>query len=592
MLNRLPALGIAGLGFLLYALTSHPFPDWLDSPELISAACRLGVFHPPGSPLAVMLGYLFSLWPFAAPAASLLYFSAFFTGCALYVLARCVQDLWRALGPSGARLEAVVVTGLSAAFALSCGLWSQAVRTEVYTLGLFLFLCCLRELVRLAHSPIGENSPSVTRAAAFCGMGLCVHPLMALSVAPAIALLAAWRNTRGLFWTPRRLLRSGAAFVLGLAPLLFIPLMARAQEDLRWGDPTTFSGWLQTVLGLTFSHSFSTAQTAVGVKTVLAVGLGLGAGLVVLAALSLYPLFRKKCILALVLILTAAGSALSLALQRSVRLDNPDVFGYALPAMAAMVLLAAGGLAVGARLLFEFRPRLSWLTAALALIVFLTTALIQDWGQRDRSNCQAGRRLSVAALSHLPEGSLAIVGDFNLAFMLEYLIQVEGLRPDVQVLLLRDLDNRPLRALLARSAPRLEARLPTADRLDRDSLEALAELRPVALDAGPHLDAGVLGVLHPSGLLWLVRYGEPPDEDALLADALHFFGGLSPPLCGNRSADPRSADVIAWHAYWQARAAEHMGLLDLARFLAGVAERSSPEDLAIDRLVKGMKPGV
>ena len=72
MVSRLPALIVAALGFALYASTSYPFPDWLDSPELISAAFRLGVFHPPGSPLAVILGHLFSLWPCASPATSLL----------------------------------------------------------------------------------------------------------------------------------------------------------------------------------------------------------------------------------------------------------------------------------------------------------------------------------------------------------------------------------------------------------------------------------------------------------------------------------------------------------------------------------------
>lgn len=566
MVDRLPALAVAILGFILYACTSHPFPDWLDSPELMSAAFRLGIFHPPGSPLAVMLGHLFSLWPCASPATSLLCFSALFAACSLYVLARSVQDLWRRLGPRSVRLETVVVSGLSAAFGLSFGLWTQAVRTEVYTLGLFLFLCSLRELLRIASLQDDDNSRSPVRAAAFCGMGLCVHPLMALSVVPAIALLAARRKTRGLFWEPRQLLRSGAAFLLGLAPLVLIPLMVRAPEDLRFGDPTTFTGWLKTVLGLTFSHSFSPAQTAVGFKALAAVILGLGAGLSILAALGLYPFVRTKLAAAPVLLLTAAASTLTLGLQRSVRLDNPDVFGYALPAMAAVFLLAAGGLAVSARLLSRLRPGLSWIAAGAALLAVIATVLPHELKQMDRSGCTAGRHLAVDALNHLPENTLAIVGDFNLAFMLEYLIQVEGLRPDVSILYLRDLDDP----------------LPPAGRLERGFIDRLAKKRPVALDIGPHLEDRLLSGLDPLGLLWLANSAESREQNQP--------GSFAPPVCRNGSADPRTADVVAWHCFWQAAAAMKLGQRDLATARLNSARCASPHDRNIEAMARRLDP--
>ena len=587
MVNRLPALIIAALGFVLYASTSYPFPDWLDSPELMTAAFRLGVFHPPGSPLAVILGHLFSLWPCAGPATSLLYFSAFFAGCALYVLARSVQVLWRSLGPRGKLLEAAVVSGLSAAFALSFGLWSQAVRTEVYTLGLFLFLCALREFVHVASEKDERNPQRVIRAAAFCGMGLCVHPLMALSVAPGIALLAALKSTRGLFITPRHLVRSAAAFLLGAAPLLFLPLLTRTPVDLRFGDATTVGGFFEAVLGLTFSHSFLGSQTSAGgMKALAVIVLGAGIGLAVLAALGLYPLIRKKPAAALLLLLTGVTSALALALQRSVRLDNPDTFGYALPAMAAVCLLAAGGLSVGARLLSELKEKLAWVAPALALLALAATVLAADWKRMDRSGCDAGRRLAVSALRLLDKNTVVIVSDFNLAFMFEYLIHVEGLRPDVRVLYLRDLDNRALRKALAESDPGLEKLLPAADGLDRDSLSRLSDSRPVALDAGPHLETGLVA----RGLLCPVRADEPPPENRLVCEARSFYSNLQPPLCKGGAPDPRTRDVVAWHAYWQSRAAEKLGLPDLSRTLLDVARRMSLDDQTIADAVRRLGP--
>ena len=157
MRDRLPALIVAALGFALYSCTSYPFPDWLDSPEFITAAFRLGGFHPPGSPLAVIAGNLFSLWPFSPPSVSLLWFSAVFAAGALYVLARCVQDLWRFLGPERPVVGKIVAFAATSAFALSPGLWSQAVRTEVYTLAFFLFSLALREFLAVVLSGDFEN---------------------------------------------------------------------------------------------------------------------------------------------------------------------------------------------------------------------------------------------------------------------------------------------------------------------------------------------------------------------------------------------------------------------------------------------------
>ena len=545
MVSRLPALAVAVSGFILYLLTAYPFPDWLDSPELITAAFRLGAFHPPGAPLAVLAGHLFSLWPFAPPATSLLYFSAVFAALALYVLTRIVQDLFKALGPDDQRPGSVTAVVLGAAFMLCSGLWSQAVRTEVYTLALFLFLGSLREIL-LAGFHDEDRPDRIWRAAALCGLGLCVHPLMALSIVPAVVLLAVRGRLGG------QLIRSAIALALGAAPLLFIPLMAQTPGDLRFGDPTTLTGFFKYILGLTFSHSFTEAQTGDSGFTALAVVMvGLGPGLSILAALGLYPLIRKKPWLALLLILTAVASMLALALQRSVRFDNPDVSGYVLPAMAAVLLVAAVGLAVAARMLSGLRKELPWIAAALAAGSLVATVVPLDLREADRSGCHAGAHLAAGNLEKLPDNTLVLAADFNLVFALEYLIQVEGRRPDVEVRHLRDLD-RP--------------------RLDRDFILHHSSLRPVAVDLGPHLDQTVLELLHPQDLFWTTTGSSSPAAVA--------------PVCANGSADLRSADVVAWHFYWQALAAEKLDKPDLSRARLNRARCASPYDQSIAKMAR------
>jgi hypothetical protein len=272
-----------------------------------------------------------------------------------------------------------------------------------------------------------------------------------------------------------------------------------------------------------------------------------------------------------------------------VRLDNPDATGYALPAMAACFLMAAGGLAVAARVLAEVRRKLSWIAAAAALGMTAATVL-PDPAAFDRSDCNAARHLSVRALQDLPADTLILAADFNLVFMFDYLIRVEGIRPDVDVFYLRDLDNRVLRSALAREDPELEALLPGSGDLDRQTLLRLATRRPVAVDPGPHLDVRLLAWLHPRGLLWEVAPAGAPNEEEPLSERPGFFENLAPPLCGNGRVDPRTAEVVAWHAYWQAVAAHQTGRPARAGQMLAVAWCASPEDQTIAALAE--RPGL
>src|SRR5450755_774476 len=70
-LGREP-LVVAGLvgavAFLIYALTVEPGVPTGDSGELISSAYVLGIPHPPGYPLYMLLGHLATLFPGGSPA--------------------------------------------------------------------------------------------------------------------------------------------------------------------------------------------------------------------------------------------------------------------------------------------------------------------------------------------------------------------------------------------------------------------------------------------------------------------------------------------------------------------------------------------
>lgn len=573
---------VAGAGLGLYLRTSFPFPDWLDGPELAAAAHRLGVFHPPGSPLAVLLGHLFTLWPLALTA-----FSAFFAAACLYVLARLIQGLWDHLGPRGRGLRDAVCLLLTSAFGLAPGLWSQAVRLEVYTLAFLLFLCALREILGIYLDASGDSSWRAFKAAAFVGMGLCVHPLVILAaVASGIPLLLTPAGRAVV--APRQLGRLALSLLLGSIPLLLLPLMVHDPMDLRFGDPATIGGWLSFVTGAAFQPSFSAPSGTMvsgGLRALAVVATGLGLPLVIASILGCYLLLRIRWRLALALVLAAAACTLTLALQRSVRLDNPDVTGYALPAMAAIALLAVCGLAVAGRLLGRWKASSAWLTSALAAAAVLYAAL-SSGVRLDRSGCTAGKALAVRALLRQPRQAVLLLADFNLVFMFDYLTRVERVRPDLTVLYLRDLDNPALREALAEQDEQLEALLPGLDDLNPASLKDLAGHRPVALDIGPHLDSRVLSSLVPWGLTWHLH--PPLAEEDLLAAQEALLADLAPPRCATGlPVDQRTAEVVAWHATWQGLAAHGMGLHRLAERMLHAALCASPHDRNVaDALVR------
>ncbi len=94
---RTKTLGSAALVFLVallvYFWTLAPTVTLVDSGELIVAARFLGVAHPPGFPLYVMLAHLASLLPIGNIAARINFASAFFAALACAMLTLVVAEL-------------------------------------------------------------------------------------------------------------------------------------------------------------------------------------------------------------------------------------------------------------------------------------------------------------------------------------------------------------------------------------------------------------------------------------------------------------------------------------------------------------------
>jgi hypothetical protein len=223
------ALGwrVAAVALTVYVLTLEPSTSFWDTGEFIAAAYKLQVPHPPGAPLFLLIGRLFTLLSFGdvtkvAWCMNLL--SALSSAGTVLFLFWSITLLARRLlsisseGPTKAQrvllLGSATVGALG--FAFTDSFWFSAVEAEVYALSSFftaiVFWAALRWQAK-AHTPDADRW--LLFLAYLVGLSIGVH-LLNLVAIPAIALLVYMERNKP---TKRGILLSlviGGAIVLGV----------------------------------------------------------------------------------------------------------------------------------------------------------------------------------------------------------------------------------------------------------------------------------------------------------------------------------------------------------------------------------------
>lgn len=239
------------LPLLVYLKTMAPSYTWQhwgsDAGDLITSVYHWGVPHPPGTPIYVLLAQLFRFLPVGDPAFKLNFGSAFFALGAFLVLFITVFNLTKNL----------LASSLAVWFlAFSPTFWGQSIITEVYTLhvllsGLVIYFLIRWQLTRpdrKEKEKTGESEMKNLGLAVFCfGLALSNHT-SSLMLFPAIFYLVLAIKGQEMF-RPRFLLLCTFFLLLGLLPYLYLPLRARADPPLNWGNPSNLSRFLAHVTG-------------------------------------------------------------------------------------------------------------------------------------------------------------------------------------------------------------------------------------------------------------------------------------------------------------------------------------------------------
>lgn len=419
-----------GGALFLYLRTLAPGVVGFDSAELITGAYSLGIVHPSGYPLFLLLGKLFSFLPIGSVAYRLNLMSALFAALSSCLLAVLVYQ-WtgrRWVGMFG---------GLVLAGTIS--FWQMAVVTEVYSLHVFFLTLELLLLLRWRQT---ERMAWLDVFVLVYALSLTNH-VSGVLFAPAFA----WFILRTTGW--RKLLRRSPRYILlgllGFSPYLYLPFRQIAQPSLDYVssyyniDLKTLSGLWWMISGQAY-HFFAFSYDAAGylretitflnllIRNVTVVGAVLGiAGMVRMIRRRL-PMRFALPLLFLVYAFFYIGYGV---------VDKATMF---LPAFTVWVIWMGVGLdglvRVGQDLYRRDFPtasslRVEYVVQALA-VLFLSAIITSNWGWADMSEAYAPEIFAEQVLITI-EDEAFIMGEWSSAVILEYYQTVEGVRPDVEI---------------------------------------------------------------------------------------------------------------------------------------------------------------
>ena len=252
--------GMVGAGVLvLYLLPLAPTTAMWDASEYITAAFTLGIPHPPGNPLFVLLGRVASLVPLGSVAVRVNALAAVCSALSAaiwFLVAERVLIAWSPL--RWTRIVAAVVAATLGATTFT--VWNQSVVNEkVYTVSLAFFAVVSWLTVLWCDDPDGKFADKLLVLIAYLiGLGYCNHPAGFL-VGPAVAAAVIARRPRTLLRV-RLLLAGVLALGLGLTPFAVEPIRAAWHPVMNEGEPTGCTDHIG--LACTFSETTRTRLMA------------------------------------------------------------------------------------------------------------------------------------------------------------------------------------------------------------------------------------------------------------------------------------------------------------------------------------------
>src|SRR6266513_985127 len=452
---------------LLYSWTLAPTVTLTDSGELIVVAQGVGVAHPPGFPLWVILAHLASLVPLGNIAVRINFSSAVFAALASAMLTLVVAELMIAIpylltrkkrsaqrnkkaedSPIAQLLICAPALGAGLLMAFSRTLWAYATIAEVYTLNALLILIILFLMLRWRRYILADRlntRPAIRHhdkwlygAALVFGLALGIHHVTVGLMLPALAVLV--YRTQGLrFFTSRRLVYAALISIGALvAVYAYLPFAASRSPVINWGNPRSLQEIWWHITGRQYRVFLSFSPSMMGTQFVEFCRMLLRefgpAWLplpLVVAFAGLRSAFRqdRTSFWFLFFIIVAA-----LAYARSYEIAEDEDADY-LPTFIS-VAIAAG---FGIRWLIQLNAskamalQKTYWVAAAAVVLTSATAFAANWPFNNRRHYFIAHDHVENLFSTIEPNGLLLTQDWQVAAPMFYEQEVEQRRTDVKV---------------------------------------------------------------------------------------------------------------------------------------------------------------
>ena len=464
------------VSLLVYRLTLAPTVTLVDSGELIVAARFLGVAHPPGFPLYLILAHLFSLVPIGNIAVRINSASAIFAALAAATLTLVVAELMvdasffektkddsrkkkrlgkpvgetRLTGNCWVTLIPAASSGLLLSFSRT--LWSYATVAEVYTLNTLLILTILFLMLRWRQCIVNDTNytsskgkarrrkPAVIEydrwlygAAVVFGLALGVHHVTVGLLLPALAAIV-WR-TQGIgFFASRRLFYAALVSIVALIAVdSYLPLAASARPILNWGDPSSFRALWWHITGRQY-QVFVSFTPAIAGHELIKFGnfllrefgfwwLPLPLLFAVIGYASMFRRDRTIFWFLILIVLFNLGYALNYEIAE-------DKDAYYLPTFISVAAACGYGMREA---LQRFASSIRAPAAGSMLLVPLL-ALVAHWPYNDRSHYFIAHDYVENIQSAIEPNSLLLTLDWQVASPMLYTREIERRRRDIKAI--------------------------------------------------------------------------------------------------------------------------------------------------------------
>jgi tetratricopeptide (TPR) repeat protein len=466
------------VALILFSWTLAPTVTLTDSGELIVVARSLGIAHPPGVPLWIILAHLASLVPFGNVAVRINFSSALFAAlaCAMVTLAvaeltitashfvtskrrkRVVPDSKMAEESELARLLVTVpALGAGLLMAVSRTLWSYATITEVYALNtllivviFFLMLRWRRRIVEdSTHISTASNTDRVATsiarhdtylyaAALVFGLALGVHHVTVALTLPAIAVVV-YRTQGVRFFTSRRLIYAALISIVALvAVYAYLPFAASRSPVINWGHPRSLQEIWWHITGRQYQVYFSFKPEIMGGQfvefcrmTLREFGFPWLPFSLVLAFAGFADAFKRDRT-TFWFLLTIIIADLAYALSYEIAEDKD---AYYLPIFISIAIAAGLGIRWMIQRAIAKRAPARKLSIAVATVVLLVCGmtLSANWPFNNRKHYFIAHDYVENLLRTIAPNSFLLTLDWQVVSPIFYAQEVEQFRPDVKV---------------------------------------------------------------------------------------------------------------------------------------------------------------